>query len=103
MSRLSALSSCSKPAALAIFCFCSVLTTSLSLAQTNTATISGTVADPSGAPMAGAAVVIDNQATGVRHQVGTNSAGVFSVPQLQPGRYMVTISRDGFETTKSDV
>ena len=101
MSKFTSLCACSKLAAIAIFC--SVFTASLLFAQTNTATISGTVADPSGAPMAGAKVVIDNPATGVRHEVQTNSSGVFSVPQLQPGQYTVTISREGFDTTKSDV
>jgi hypothetical protein len=101
MSRLRVLSTGGKFTALAIFY--SVLAASLLLAQTNTATISGTVSDPSGAAMGGASVVIDSQATGVRHQVQTNSSGIFSVPQLQPGQYTVTISRDGFGTTKSNV
>ena len=47
--------------------------------------------------------MIDSQATGVRHQIQTNSSGVFSVPQLQPGPYTVTVSHEGFQTTKSDV
>ena len=74
---------------------------SILLAQTNTATISGAVTDPTGAAIAGAKVVIDSQATGIRREVETNASGVFFVPQLQPGEYTVTISREGFETVKN--
>jgi hypothetical protein len=70
-------------------------------AQTNTAIIGGTVLDPTGASIAGASVVIDNPATGVRHEVQTNSSGVFSVPQLQPGEYTVLVSKNGFETVRN--
>ena len=71
------------------------------VAQINTATIGGTVTDATGGAMAGATVVVESPDTGIRRQVSTNSAGVFSVPQLQPGTYSVTISRDGFETEKN--
>lgn len=71
------------------------------LAQINTATITGAVKDPSGATVAGATVLVENISTGVQHQAQTNSDGVFSVPQLQPGSYTVTISHDGFQTAKN--
>ncbi len=70
-------------------------------AQINTATIGGTVKDPSGAAIAGANVIVESTDTGIHHQVQTNSDGLFSVPQLQPGSYTVTISHDGFETVRN--
>ncbi len=70
------------------------------LAQINTATISGTVVDPTGANIQGAAVTVENVANGVRREAQTNSDGAFSVPLLQPGRYDVTVSKDGFQTLK---
>src|SRR5271154_2817642 len=82
----------------ALFSFLFAITLS---AQINTATIGGTVTDPTGASIAGAMVIVQNPATGIRHQVETNSSGVFSVPQLQPGAYTVTVSKDGFETVKN--
>jgi carboxypeptidase family protein/TonB-dependent receptor-like protein len=73
-------------------------------AQINTATVGGTITDPSGAAVQGATIVVENSATGVRREVQTNDSGVFSVPQLQPGGYQVTVSHEGFRTVKnSDV
>ncbi|MGA8593253.1 MAG: TonB-dependent receptor [Bryobacteraceae bacterium] len=72
-----------------------------SQAQINTATIAGTVKDQTGANLAGAQVVVENVASGVRREVQTNSDGAFSVPLLQPGQYDVTISKDGFQTVKN--
>jgi hypothetical protein len=72
-----------------------------SSAQINTATVGGIVTDPTGAAISGATVIVENPSTGVRHQVQTNSSGVFSVPQLQPGSYTVTVSKEGFETAKN--
>ena len=60
--------------------------------QTNAATIEETVKDSSGAPVAGATVIVQNTATGVQQQSRTNDAGVYSVRQLQPGTYSVPIS-----------
>jgi outer membrane receptor protein involved in Fe transport len=71
------------------------------LAQINTATIAGTVTDPTGANVPGATVVVENVASGVRRGAQTNSDGVYSVPLLQPGQYTVTISKDGFQTSKN--
>lgn len=70
-------------------------------AQINTATISGTVTDPSGAAIPGATITVENPATGLRRQVTTNGAGLFSVPQLQPGTYHVTISHEGFQKAEN--
>lgn len=73
----------------------------LALAQMNTATISGSVTDPTGAAIDGATVIVESPSTGVRHQVVTNSAGAFSVPNLQPGQYTVTVSKTGFQTAQN--
>ena len=99
MFRFGSLNTCNPLAKFALFC-CLLLPTAL-LAQTNTATITGNVTDPTGAAIAGATVVVDNPATGLHREITTNAAGVFSVPQLQPGTYSVTVSRDGFQTVKN--
>jgi len=77
------------------------LASSPCLAQINTATIAGSVRDPTGANVPGATVVVENVASGVRRGAQTNSDGVYSVPLLQPGQYTVTISKDGFQTSKN--
>jgi hypothetical protein len=62
-----------------------------------TAPISGTVVDTQGAPIPGAAVVVKNEATGNSFQAVTNAQGSFTVPALQAGTYMVTVSLTGFK------
>src|SRR5258708_34849368 len=76
------------------------LSASQAYAQVSGATLSGTVTDPSGAVIAGARVSIANKATGVVHDVTTDSAGFYLAPNLQPGPYDVTASASGFSTAK---
>src|SRR5487761_224929 len=67
-------------------------------AQVVGATLSGIVADASGAVMPQAQVSITNVATGVTRVVTTNSAGLYTAPNLLPGNYRVTVSARGFKT-----
>jgi hypothetical protein len=68
----------------------------LALAQ-DTATLTGTVTDPSGAVIAGAEVVVTNVATGMTARAETNAEGIYRVPFLRPGTYRVTITAAGFK------
>jgi hypothetical protein len=61
-------------------------------------TISGTVADPNGAVIAGATVTVKNRATNVVKTVLTNDEGAFTVPFLSPGDYDVTVANSGFKS-----
>ena len=70
-------------------------------AQINTATLAGTVTDPSGAHVLGATVVVESVSSGVRRETQTNSDGAFSVPLLQPGSYDIAVSKEGFRTFKN--
>jgi len=65
-------------------------------AQSTTATLSGTVVDPSGAAVADVTVIVSNTATAVRRAVMTNPQGDFSVALLPPGKYELRASRSGF-------
>ena len=67
-------------------------------AQTGAAAISGEVTDPSGAVISRVQISVRNIDTGVTQQTTTNGAGFYSVPGLKPGRYTVTVSRQGFRT-----
>lgn len=67
-------------------------------AQTNTASLSGTVQDPTGAEIPGAKVVITNSQTGSSRALTTNGKGAFNAPSLNPGQYSVRISAPGFRT-----
>ena len=71
------------------------LVSMMASAQTD-ATVSGTVTDPSGAHVIGAVVIARNVDTGAAAPVATNDAGVYTMPQLRPGRYIFTAEHPGF-------
>jgi hypothetical protein len=65
-------------------------------AQSGSATLQGTVTDPSGAVVPNAKIHIVEQQTGVSRDATTNSTGFYSAPNLNAGQYKVTISAPGF-------
>ena len=73
------------------------LATASLFGQMATSGISGTVQDPTAATIPGADVVISNPLLGIERKLRTNSAGLFSAPQLPPSSdYSVTVSKEGF-------
>ncbi|SPE18173.1 Cna B domain-containing protein [Candidatus Sulfotelmatomonas gaucii] len=64
----------------------------------STASISGTVTDPSGAVIPNAQVTIHSLATGLDRVVSTDSAGLYAVPSLIPGDYKVQATARGFSS-----
>src|ERR1700722_3362131 len=67
-------------------------------AQAVGASLSGTVADASGAVVPNAKVDIENLATGVKRATTTDNVGLYVAPNLLPGDYQVTVSAAGFQT-----
>jgi hypothetical protein len=65
-------------------------------AQGTNASISGTVADSSGAAVAKAAITATNIRTGVSLPSVTNDSGVYIFPSLLPGEYRVAAEMPGF-------
>ncbi|MGI8995081.1 MAG: carboxypeptidase regulatory-like domain-containing protein [Pyrinomonadaceae bacterium] len=72
------------------------------LAQTNKATITGTVTDQNGAAVANADVKVTNVNTGATREVKTNDDGFYNVPLLDIGTYTVEASAPNFQTTKRE-
>jgi hypothetical protein len=68
-------------------------------AQGSTADLNGTVVDPNGAIVAGATVTARNPATGFTRTVTANDSGEFSIIQLQPGDYEITVEAATFKKT----
>src|SRR5579862_2361664 len=66
--------------------------------QTTTGRILGTVSDPSGAAVPGAAVVVTDTQRGSVRTVATDDSGNYFVTQLQPGVYKVRAEAKGFKT-----
>lgn len=67
-------------------------------AQSPNGTVSGIVLDPSGGVIAGADIIIVNDATGLQYSGKTNSEGIYVVPNLPPGAYRIQVSKIGFKT-----
>jgi hypothetical protein len=59
--------------------------------------INGTVADATGASLPGAAISVENPATGFTSSTTANSSGDFTLSGLNPGHYTVTASAAGFK------
>ena len=62
-----------------------------------TGNLSGTVSDPSGAPVAGAEVVLTNVSTNQVRALQTDNSGDFVFTQLLPSTYKIQVSSKGFK------
>jgi hypothetical protein len=67
------------------------------LGQSTSATVSGIVADPSGAVLPGVSVTATNNGTAVAATVVSNEAGAYNLPALLPGTYSVSAELPGFQ------
>jgi Carboxypeptidase regulatory-like domain len=68
-------------------------------AQKFTASIRGTVTDPTNAIVAGAKVTAKNEETGLSRTMETNRDGNYSFPDLPLGSYQVEVEAKGFTTS----
>ena len=68
------------------------------LAQSNKGTVLGTVKDPNDALVANAKVTALNIATGESREVTTGDEGTYTISNLEPGKYRVTVEASGFQT-----
>jgi hypothetical protein len=71
---------------------------SRTLAQTELAGVYGRVTDPSGAVIVDAEVEIKNVETNVSVSVKTNQDGLYTVPSLHPGHYLINVRKAGFKS-----
>jgi outer membrane receptor protein involved in Fe transport len=73
-------------------------------AQTSRGTVTGTIADTTGAVISGANVTLTNTQTGVDRSTTTNGEGVYRFDAVDSGDYTLKISATGFgEVTKTNV
>src|SRR5437870_209606 len=73
----------------------------LVFAQTaGTGVIFGTITDPTGASISGAAVTLTDLATNAVRTATTNDAGRYDFPNVPPGKYSITIAKSGFRQAK---
>src|SRR5204863_4950599 len=69
--------------------------------QVQNGEITGTVADPSGAVVPDAKIVLQNLSTRYEIQTQTNSAGIYTAKELTVGLYKLTLEAAGFKTATS--
>src|ERR1700723_1760506 len=72
------------------------------LAQDSTGTILGTVSDPQGAVIPSASVTATNTDTHFTRTVPSEADGSYRLPALPVGNYEVTVTKDGFQTSKRE-
>ncbi|MBI4469265.1 MAG: TonB-dependent receptor [Acidobacteria bacterium] len=65
-----------------------------------TAQLTGRVTDASGAVIQGASLTVTNVDTTVSKQTISNQEGIYTVPFLPPGNYMITVQMIGFKPVR---
>ncbi|MBV8844068.1 MAG: TonB-dependent receptor, partial [Bryobacterales bacterium] len=75
-----------------------ILAAATAFGQAGTGTITGTVTDQTGAVIANASVTAKNTDTGIVYPAQTTSTGNYTLTQLPPGTYEVTVMVTGFKT-----
>src|SRR5580698_7846759 len=66
--------------------------------QTQLATVSGIISDPSGAVVPGVAVTIFSQGTGLKRSALTDTAGQYRFAGLPSGTYSLRVEKKGFQS-----
>ncbi len=66
-------------------------------AQATTGSLRGVVTDESGAVITDADITIRNTETGIESKTKSNSEGLYTFPRLAPGKYLMTVEKNGFK------
>lgn len=75
----------------------------MALAQSDTARLFGTIADPTGAMVSNATVTLTDTATGRILTATTGSAGEYTFNGVPIGRYHIEAKQEGFKTATADL
>ena len=71
-------------------------------AQFDSGAVLGNIKDPSGAIIATATVELDSVAQGTKVVRQTDASGTYEFDSVQPGEYVLVVSAQGFEVSKTD-
>jgi hypothetical protein len=82
--------------AVILMVFVSFVTSRTGVAQNSFGRLSGQVTDASGGTVSDAMVTIENLGNHTNRVVHTNTAGEYVAPDLEPGRYSITVEATGF-------
>jgi hypothetical protein len=86
----------------ALVIVCSLTLATLTLGQSATTSLRGTVSDAKGAVLSGASVTLNNQATGFSRTTQTDDQGIYQFLEVPPATYVLTVNSGGFATMKRD-
>lgn len=78
-----------------------LLITGLAAAQTNEGQLAGDIVDNTGARVANASVTAKNEATGSTYYTTSTGSGSYRFPSIVLGRYTVTVTAAGFQSSVS--
>lgn len=84
----------------AVFCVLTISVVAFSpslLAQSTFGTVTGSVADSSGAAVPGATVTLTNSATAETRSITTGADGLYSFVNVVPGTYRLDVDKTGFK------
>ena len=91
-------------ARLFVFGACLTVATVSSAFAQQRGSILGRIVDPDGLPLPGATVTVTQSATGFTRTTVTADTGAYSVPNLEPGTYNVSVEMPGFaELRRTDL
>ena len=91
-------------ARLFVFGACLTVATVSSAFAQQRGSILGRIVDPDGLPLPGATVTVTQSATGFTRATVTADNGAYSVPNLEPGTYAVSVEMPGFaELRRTDL
>ncbi len=76
-----------------------LISASVARGQEVTATVTGTVMDPSGGAVTGATVSAKSVERGIAYTAVTNESGIYRIPQLPVGTYDLRVERQGFQAS----
>ncbi len=86
--------------AVTLSCLFALTPSALFAQAASTGTVAGTVTDPSGAGVAGAAVTLVDPSTNDSRKTTTNETGRYLFANVPPGTYNMTINKTGFRVAK---
>ena len=101
LGTLAPLARCCAPVACCVFAILLLLASGPSLFAQNTGSISGHVADSTGAVIPGAAVTLTDEGTGTQRSTVTTSSGDYTFPNVPPGAYSIQATHSGFNAAVS--
>ncbi|MGH9741624.1 MAG: carboxypeptidase-like regulatory domain-containing protein, partial [Candidatus Acidiferrum sp.] len=84
----------------ALFCLFAVVPSSLFAQSASTGTVDGTVTDPSGGAVVGAAVTLTDTATSIARNAATNDTGRYFFANVVPSKYTLSVNKTGFRVSK---